>query len=120
LSFVPAVEISSCVKRKGDNNDTMTGASKQSKSSPINGVEIVHSSPASKACNCKSETKSRRHSEKKCQKIVAGTQHINTDQYRFYALNYFDFTLLSSAKMTISKIESMTENYPEFPVANLN
>ena len=48
------------------------------------------------------------------------TQHINTDQYRFYALNYFDFTLLSSAKMRISKIESMTENYPEFPVANLN
>jgi hypothetical protein len=85
---------------------TLTGASKQSKSSPINGVEIVHSSPASKACNCNSETKSRRHSG-----------HINTDQYRFYALNYFDFTLLSSAKMTISKIESMTENYPEFPVA---
>ena len=50
----------------------MTGASKQSKSSPINDVEIVHSSPASKACNCKSETKSRRRSGKKCQKIVAG------------------------------------------------
>jgi hypothetical protein len=52
--------------------------------------------------------------------VYVCTQHINTDQYRFYALNYFDFTLLSSAKMTISKIESMTENYPEFPVANLN
>ena len=51
---------------------TLTGASKQSKSSPINDVEIVHSSPASKACNCKSETKSRRHGEKKCQKIVTG------------------------------------------------
>ena len=51
---------------------TLTGASKQSKSSPINDVEIVHSSPASKACNCKSETKSRRRSGKKCQKIVAG------------------------------------------------
>jgi hypothetical protein len=49
--------------------------------------------------------------------VYVCTQHINTDQYRFYALNYFDFTLLSSAKMTISKIESMTENYPEFPVA---
>ena len=47
-------------------------------------------------------------------------QHINKDQYRFYVLNYLDFTLLSSAKMMITKIESTTENYPEFPVANLN
>jgi hypothetical protein len=30
------------------------------------------------------------------------------------------FPLLSSAKMTITKIESMTENYPEYLVANLN
>jgi hypothetical protein len=43
-----------------------------------------------------------------------------TCRARFYALNYLDFTLLSSAKMTITKIESMTENYPEFPVINLN
>jgi len=35
------------------------------------------------------------------------------DQYRSYALNYFDFTLLSSTKMMITKIESMTENYPD-------
>ena len=34
------------------------------------------------------------------------TQHINSDQYRFYALNYFDFTFLSSAKMTINENQS--------------
>jgi len=59
-----------------------------------------------------------------CLRVCAHTRHINKDQYRFYTLNYFDFTLLSSAKMTsnmaITKIESMTENYPEFQVANLN
>ena len=52
--------------------------------------------------------------------VYVYTQHINKDQYQFYALNFLDFTLLSSAKMLITKIESMTENYPEFPVANLN
>jgi hypothetical protein len=50
--------------------------------------------------------------------VYVCTRHINKDQYRFYALNYFDFTLLSSAKITfnmaITKIKSMTENYPEF------
>ena len=30
------------LKRKGDNNDAVTGASKQSNSSSINDVEIVH------------------------------------------------------------------------------
>ena len=38
--------------------------------------------------------------------------------YRFYTLNYFDFTLLSNAKMTfnmaITKIESMTEIIQKF------
>ena len=48
------LKLSNFVKRKGDNNDAVTGASKQSKSSSINDVEIVHASPASKACNCKS------------------------------------------------------------------
>jgi hypothetical protein len=47
---------SNFVKRKGDNNDAVTGASKKSKSSSINNVEIVHASMASKACNGKSET----------------------------------------------------------------
>jgi hypothetical protein len=45
------LKLSNFVKRKGDNNEAVTGASKQSKSSPINDVEIVHDSPASKACN---------------------------------------------------------------------
>ena len=56
--------------------------------------------------------------------VYVRTQPINKYQYRLYALNYVDFTLLSSAKMTssmaITKTESRTENYPEFPVANLN
>ena len=52
--------------------------------------------------------------------VYVCTQHINKDQYRSYTLNYFDFTLLSSTKMMITKIDSMTENYPEFPVTNLN
>ena len=52
--------------------------------------------------------------------VYVCTQHINKDQYRFYVLNYFDFTLLSSAKMRITKIESGTKNYPEFLIANLN
>jgi hypothetical protein len=50
--------LSNFLKRKGDNDDVVTGANKQSKSSSIDNVnvEIVHASPASKAC--KSETKS--------------------------------------------------------------
>ena len=56
--------------------------------------------------------------------VYVCTQPINKYQYRLYALNYVDFTLLSSAKLTsnmaITKTESRTENYPEFPVANLN
>ena len=52
------------------------------------------------------------------------TRHINKDQYWFYALYYFDFTLFSSTKITsnlaITKIESMTGNYLEFRVANIN
>jgi len=61
------LKLSNVVKRKGDNNDTVTGAIKQSKSSSINDVEIVHASMASKACNCKTETKSGRCSGKKYQ-----------------------------------------------------
>ena len=56
--------------------------------------------------------------------VYVCTRHINKYQYRFCTLNYFDFTLFSSANMTsnmvITKIESMTENYQEFSVANLN
>ena len=56
--------------------------------------------------------------------VYVCTRHINKDQYRFYALNFFDFTSLSITKMTsnmaIAKIESMTENYPDFPVTNVN
>jgi len=66
------LKLSNFVKRKGDNNGAVTDASKQSKLSSINDVEIVHASPASRACNCKSETKSGRCSEKKCQKTVSG------------------------------------------------
>ena len=68
------LKLSYLLKRKGENNDAVTSASKQSKSSFINDVEIVHASLASKACNCKSETKSGcwRCSEKKCQKTVSG------------------------------------------------
>jgi hypothetical protein len=43
------------LKRKGDNDDAVTGASKQSKSSFIDNVEIVHASPASKAVKWKSK-----------------------------------------------------------------
>jgi hypothetical protein len=92
------LKLSNFVKRKGDNNYAVTDVSRQSKSSSINDVEIVHAIPASKACNLRVKPKAS----------------------VFYALNYLAFTLLSSAKMTITKIESMTENYPEFPVANLN
>ena len=67
------MKLSNFVKRKGDNNDSVTDASKQSKSSSINDVEIVHASRSSKACNCKSETKSGCCSgKKKCQKTVSG------------------------------------------------
>jgi hypothetical protein len=66
------MKLSNFVKRKGDNNDSVTDASKQSKSSSINDIEIEHASSASKACNCKSETKSDRCSGKKCQKTVSG------------------------------------------------
>jgi hypothetical protein len=62
------LKLSNFVKRKGDNNNSVTDASKQSKSSFINDVEIVHAIPASKACNCKSETKSIRCSGKKMSK----------------------------------------------------
>jgi hypothetical protein len=41
--------------RKGDNDDAVTGASKQSKSSFTDNVEIVHASPASKAVKWKSK-----------------------------------------------------------------
>ena len=34
-------KLSNLLKRKGDNDDTVTGASKQSKSSSIDDVEIV-------------------------------------------------------------------------------
>jgi hypothetical protein len=40
------LKLSNFVKRKSDNNDAVTDASKQSKSSSINDVEIVHASPA--------------------------------------------------------------------------
>ena len=66
------LKLSNFVKRKSDNNDAVTDASKQSKSSSINDVEIVHTIPVSKACNCKSETKSGCCSGKKCQKTVSG------------------------------------------------
>jgi hypothetical protein len=39
--------------RKGDNDDAVTGASKQLKSSSIDDVEIVHASPVSKAVRVK-------------------------------------------------------------------
>jgi hypothetical protein len=69
MKMFQQLKLSNFVKRKGDNNDAVIGASKQSKSSSINDDEIVHASPASKACNCKSETKSGRWccSGKKCQ-----------------------------------------------------
>ena len=72
MKMFQQLKLSNFVKRKGDNNDAVTGASRQSKSSSINDVEIVHASPASKAFNCKSETKSGRCSGKKCQKTVSG------------------------------------------------
>jgi hypothetical protein len=59
------LKLSNFVKRKGDNNNAVTDVSKQSKSSSINDVEIVHAIPVSKACNLKSETKSVRCSGKK-------------------------------------------------------
>ena len=43
------LKLSNFVKRKSDNNDAVTDASKQSKSSSINDVEIVHASPADAA-----------------------------------------------------------------------
>ena len=50
--------------------------------------------------------------------VYVWTRHINKHQYRFYASNYFDFTLLSIAKMTanmtITKIWSMTEIIQNF------
>jgi hypothetical protein len=49
------------LKRKGDNDDAVTGASKQSKSSFIDNVEIVHASPASKAVKWKSKKLLRFH-----------------------------------------------------------
>ena len=45
--------LSNFLKRKGDNDDVVTGANKQSKSSSIDNVEIVHASPASKAVRVK-------------------------------------------------------------------
>ena len=60
------LKLSNFVKRKGDNNDAVTCAIKTSKSSSINDVEMVHASSASKACNCKSETKSGCCNGKKC------------------------------------------------------
>jgi len=56
------LKLSNFIKRKDDNDDAATGASKQSKSSSIDNVEIVHASPASMAV-----TKSGCCSEKKCQ-----------------------------------------------------
>ena len=47
------LKLSNFLKRKGDNNDPVTGVSKQSKSSSIDDVEIVHASPASKAVRVK-------------------------------------------------------------------
>ena len=43
------LKLSDFLKRKGGNDDAVTGASKRSKSSSIDDVEIVHASPASKA-----------------------------------------------------------------------
>jgi hypothetical protein len=45
--------LSNFLKRKGDNDDIVTGANKQSKSSSIDDVEIVHASLASKAVRVK-------------------------------------------------------------------
>jgi hypothetical protein len=39
------LKLSNFLKRKGDNDDAVTGASKQSKSSSIDDVEIVHATP---------------------------------------------------------------------------
>jgi hypothetical protein len=47
------LKLSNFLKRKGDNDDTITGASKQYKSSSIDDVEIVHASPVSKAVRVK-------------------------------------------------------------------
>ena len=47
------LKLSNFLKRKGDNDDAVTGASKQSKSSSIDDVEIVHATPASKAVRMK-------------------------------------------------------------------
>jgi hypothetical protein len=47
--------------------------------------------------------------------VYVCTQHINKDQYRFYALNYLDFTVLSSAKMTINdgKLSRISDRQPQ-------
>ena len=61
------LKLSNFIKRKGDNDDAVTGTSKQSKSSFIDDVEIVHPSPVSMAV-----TKNGRCGRKKCQKTVSG------------------------------------------------
>jgi len=47
------LKLSNFLKRRGDNDDAVTGASKQSKSSSIDDVEIVHTRPAIKAVRVK-------------------------------------------------------------------
>ena len=59
------LKLSNFVKRKGDNNYAVTDVSKQSKSSSINDVEIVHAIPASKACNLRVKPKASVETEKK-------------------------------------------------------
>jgi hypothetical protein len=62
------LKLSNFVKRKGDNNNSVTDASKQSKSSFINDVEIVHA----RLVTVRVKPKVSVAVEKKCQKTVSG------------------------------------------------